>query len=189
MSVCDHLVAPGSAGLFRAAIIQSGPCQAQLAAARRASGPASTTRATPGCGDPRTAAACLRALPADKLRKPVWYYRIGEDTLSGPVTGNATSAGGSDDGDRRGARPPKVPVLIGTNRDEFTLVRRAAVPAAGTKPYTAGAVPAAARADTFGADAAAVGDALSAEPLRRQRAARRTRRRSPTGCSPASPIG
>ena len=29
MSVCDHLVAPGSVGLFRAAIIQSAPCQAQ----------------------------------------------------------------------------------------------------------------------------------------------------------------
>ncbi|HEY9264508.1 MAG TPA: carboxylesterase family protein, partial [Mycobacterium sp.] len=31
MSVCDHLVAPGSQGLFGAAIVQSGPCQAQLA--------------------------------------------------------------------------------------------------------------------------------------------------------------
>ncbi|MFX9552034.1 carboxylesterase family protein, partial [Acinetobacter baumannii] len=31
MSVCDHLVAPGSQGLFAAAIIQSGPCQAQVA--------------------------------------------------------------------------------------------------------------------------------------------------------------
>ena len=29
MSVCDHLVAPDSEGLFRAAIIQSAPCQAQ----------------------------------------------------------------------------------------------------------------------------------------------------------------
>ena len=29
MSVCDHLVAPGSEGLFSAAIIQSGPCRAQ----------------------------------------------------------------------------------------------------------------------------------------------------------------
>ena len=29
MSVCDHLVSPGSAGLFRAAIIQSAPCQAE----------------------------------------------------------------------------------------------------------------------------------------------------------------
>ena len=27
MSVCDHLVAPGSEGLFRAAIIQSAPCR------------------------------------------------------------------------------------------------------------------------------------------------------------------
>ena len=37
MSVCDHLVAPGSAGLFRAAIIASGPCSAQavLATAER----------------------------------------------------------------------------------------------------------------------------------------------------------
>jgi len=31
MSVCDHLVAPESWGLFRAAIVQSGPCQAQVA--------------------------------------------------------------------------------------------------------------------------------------------------------------
>lgn len=29
MSVCDHLVALESAGLFRVAIMQSGPCQAQ----------------------------------------------------------------------------------------------------------------------------------------------------------------
>ncbi|HJT94888.1 MAG TPA: hypothetical protein VJ777_23625, partial [Mycobacterium sp.] len=39
MSVCDHLVSPGSAGLFRAAILMSAPCQAQadLAAATRRS--------------------------------------------------------------------------------------------------------------------------------------------------------
>ena len=82
MSVCDHLVAPGSAGLFRAAILQSGPCQAQLALpdAQRAS--LDYARAA-GCGDPATAAACLRALPAGKLRRPVWYYGIGDDRLAG----------------------------------------------------------------------------------------------------------
>ena len=69
MSVCDHLVAPGSEGLFRAAIIQSGPCQAQydLPTAQRTS---LHYAAEAGCGDPATAAECLRALPADKLRGP-----------------------------------------------------------------------------------------------------------------------
>lgn len=119
MSVCDHLVAPGSEGLFRAAIIQSGPCQAQvgLPAAERIS--VDYARAA-GCGDPVTAAACLRALPVEKLRKPVYYFGIGDDFLSGPVTGTtvlptdpmAAFATGS---------AAKVPVMVGSNRDEFTL--------------------------------------------------------------------
>ena len=60
MSVCDHLVAPDSAGLFRAAIIQSAPCQAQadLAAGRRQS---VDYAAAAGCRNPATAAAvCAR---------------------------------------------------------------------------------------------------------------------------------
>lgn len=119
MSVCDHLVAPGSAGLFDAAIIQSAPCQAQAAlpvAERRSLDYAAGV----GCPDPATAADCLRALPADKLRKPVWFVGIGADELTGPVTG--TTALPVDPvraiADGQAAR---VPVLIGTNRDEFTL--------------------------------------------------------------------
>ena len=119
MSVCDHLVAPASAGLFRSAIIQSGPCQAQLPrpAAERAS---LDYARDAGCGDPRTAVACLRALPAEKLRKPVWYYRIGDDALSGPVTGTAVLPEDPVKAIAAG-RAAKVPVLIGTNHDEFTL--------------------------------------------------------------------
>jgi para-nitrobenzyl esterase len=119
MSVCDHLVAPGSQELFSAAIIQSGPCQAQLALPEAERISVDYARDA-GCADPATAAECLRALPADKLRDPVRYFRIGEDGLSGPVTGTkllpkdpmTAFAGG------RGAR---VPVAIGSNRDEFTL--------------------------------------------------------------------
>ncbi|AFM15753.1 carboxylesterase type B [Mycolicibacterium chubuense NBB4] len=119
MSVCDHLVAPGSKGLFRAAIIQSGPCQAQarlpVAQARSIDYAAGF-----GCADPATAARCLRALPADKLRKPVWFYGIGDDQLTGPVTGSQTlptdPVAVIDEG-----RAEHVPVLIGTTRDEFTL--------------------------------------------------------------------
>ncbi|MDT5364828.1 MAG: para-nitrobenzyl esterase [Mycobacterium sp.] len=119
MSVCDHLVAPGSAGLFRAAIIQSGPCQAQVALPEAQRASLDYARQA-GCGDPMSAADCLRALPADKLREPVWYFRIGDDALSGPVTGTATLPVDPVTAFARGGAA-KVPVAIGSNRDEFTL--------------------------------------------------------------------
>jgi para-nitrobenzyl esterase len=119
MSVCDHLVAPGSVGLFRAAIIQSGPCQAQ--ADRPTAERVSMDYATAvGCPDVATAGDCLRALPATKLVKAPWYYNVGADSLTGPVTGTdelpidpmAAFAEG---------RAARVPLLIGTTHDEFTL--------------------------------------------------------------------
>jgi len=119
MSVCDHLVAPGSQGLFDAAIIQSGPCRAQVALPEAEHISVDYARDA-GCPDPAAAAECLRALPADKLRKPVRYFRIGDDALSGPVTGTALLPKDPmvafADGDAA-----RVPVAIGSNRDEFTL--------------------------------------------------------------------
>jgi para-nitrobenzyl esterase len=119
MAVCDHLVAPESAGLFRAAIIASGPCSAHapLPVAQQDSIDYAVAR---GCADPATAATCLRALPADRLTEPPWFVRMGDNVLSGPVVGLpglpvdpvATLASGG------GAR---VPLLIGTTHDEFTL--------------------------------------------------------------------
>ena len=153
MSVCDHLVAPGSADLFRSAIIQSGPCQAQLALPEAERISVDYAREA-GCGDPVTVAACLRALPASELRKPVWYFRIGENRLSGPVTGTtvlpvdpmaAFATGG-------GAR---VPVAIGSNHDEFTLF--VALQYLRLKrPYTEAQYPQL-LSETFGRDAEAVG--------------------------------
>lgn len=153
MSVCDHLVSPGSAGLFRAAILMSAPCQAQadLAAATPRS---LEYAAAAGCPDPATAGTCLRALPVDALRKPVWYFNIGSDELTGPVTGSALipqpplTAFGTD-------RSERVPVLIGTTRDEFTLFVALRYLRHGQR-YTTGDYPQL-LADTFGADAAAVG--------------------------------
>jgi para-nitrobenzyl esterase len=119
MSVCDHLVSPGSAGLFRAAIIQSGPCQAQVAlpAAQRAS---LDYAASVGCGDPPTAADCLRSLPVDKLDSRPVYYHVGDDGLTGPVTGTPLLPLEPITAAAQG-RTAKVPVLLGTNHDEFTL--------------------------------------------------------------------
>ena len=151
MSVCDHLVAPGSAGLFRAAIIQSGPCQAQvgLPEAEKAS---LDYAAQVGCGVRESAAECLRALPPERLQDVPSYYRIGEDSLSGPVTGTTAlptdpvAAFGRGDYTR-------VPVLIGSNRDEFTLFV-AMQYLRGTR-YTAEQYPEL-LSDTFGANAGAV---------------------------------
>jgi para-nitrobenzyl esterase len=154
MSVCDHLVAPGSKGLFRSAIIQSAPCgaQADLATAERRSVEYATRV---GCGDPGTAGDCLRALPVDKLRKPVTFFDIGEDALPGPVIDSAVlpvnpvTAMARNDAAR-------VPVLIGTNRDEFTLFVALQYLRLG-KVYTAEQYPQLLR-DTFGANAGAVGE-------------------------------
>ncbi|OBB02236.1 carboxylesterase [Mycolicibacterium fortuitum] len=153
MSVCDHLVSPGSAGLFQAAILMSAPCQAQadLAAATPRS---LDYAAAVGCPEPVVAAACLRSLPVDRLRKPVWYFNIGSDALTGPVTGSAVvpQAPPVAFGSGRGER---VPVLIGTTRDEFTLfvalryLRQGQRYVAGDYPWLL--------SETFGTDAAAVG--------------------------------
>ncbi|MDR3660753.1 MAG: carboxylesterase family protein [Mycobacterium sp.] len=152
MSVCDHLVAPGSAGLFRAAIIASGPCQAQVALpeATRAS---LAYASAAGCGDSANAADCLRALPVDKLRKPVWYYHIGENSLSGPVTGTALLPVDPMQAASTGAAA-RVPVMIGTTRDEFTLFAALQYLRAG-KRFHADGYPQL-LASTFGTDADAV---------------------------------
>ncbi|BBY62938.1 carboxylic ester hydrolase [Mycolicibacterium helvum] len=121
MSVCDHLVAPDSAGLFRAAILQSGPCQAQAdrATATRVSAEYATSA---GCTEPEpdAIAACLRSLPTPKLQRGPLYVRFGPDELTGPVTG--TDRLPVDPmADVALSRVPKIPVLIGSNGDEFAM--------------------------------------------------------------------
>jgi len=75
MSVCAHLAAPGSAGLFERAIIQSGPCTLRwpypptwgpLPRSQREDLGVSLTKQL-GCTYEATAAACLRRLPVSKL--------------------------------------------------------------------------------------------------------------------------
>ena len=130
MSVCDHFVAPGSAGLFHAAIIQSGPCQAQ-ADRHTAERVSVDYAAAVGCADPRTAADCLRALPPDKVRPPPVYYRLADNGLTGPITGTPALPVDPMTADQRGeggAGP-------GADRHQprrVHIVRRDAVSAAGS---------------------------------------------------------
>lgn len=152
MSVCDHLVAPGSAGLFRAAIIQSGPCQAQGAL------PAAEQRSIDyavglGCGLMELAAQCLRDLPADKLHGAPTYSDFGGIAVTGPVTGTAALPVDPVTAFAEGSAA-RVPVLIGSNRDEFTLFVAGQFMRQG-QDYTAERYPHL-LSETFGADAAAV---------------------------------
>jgi para-nitrobenzyl esterase len=119
MSVCDHLVAPESEGLFRAAILQSGPCQAQAdrATAQRVS---TDYAVSVGCTDPAAVAACLRALPTETLQRAPLYVGFGPDKLTGPVTGTDRLPTDPMTAFALG-RAPKVPVLIGSNGDEFAM--------------------------------------------------------------------
>ena len=64
-SVCGHLVAPGSRGLFARAMIQSGSCPSRTLGEAEAVGSAVAQRA--GCADPAAAGRCLRDAPVAKL--------------------------------------------------------------------------------------------------------------------------
>jgi para-nitrobenzyl esterase len=131
--------------LFRAAIIQSGPCQAvaDRSTAERVSLDYATAA---GCADPDPAADCLRGLPVVKVAAPPWYYHLGGDSLTGPISGTASlpvdpmTAIAED-------KAARVPVLAGTNHDEYTLF-------AATQFLRRGRIPdyPQALADTFGAD-------------------------------------
>lgn len=122
MSVCAQLAAPGSAGLFHRAILQSGPCTHIVPDVGPWTIP--LTEALPkgedlaqrvGCEDEKGAAECLRAAPVADLLEAV-----GRETQLQPAYGNAVlpdePAEAIDRGDFN-----HVPVIVGSTRDEHRL--------------------------------------------------------------------
>ncbi|WP_433665304.1 carboxylesterase/lipase family protein [Nocardia sp. CA-128927] len=121
MSVCDHLASPASEGLFRGAILESGPCelQADRTTAVTRSEEYANTVGCPG-GDATAVAQCLRGLPADRLMTtPLEYAGPAGSRVPGPVTGQPLLP--EPTSGFRAGKAAKVPVLIGTNHDEFTF--------------------------------------------------------------------
>jgi para-nitrobenzyl esterase len=103
-SVCGHLVAPGSRGLFAQAMMQSGSCTTVTQAQAEASGAA--LESAVGCAD----VACLRRTPASALidaPQPSIGLVRGTPTL--PVDPAVAVASGHF---------ARVPIVIGSNRDE-----------------------------------------------------------------------
>ena len=122
-SVCDQLASPGAAGLFQRAIIESGACTSPDSAISEAAGEAGgeAMAADLGCGDPATAAACLRALPADRVIKAKAHRRglLGKESWA-PTYGGATLPLSPREAFEQG-RFAAVPVIDGTNHDEARL--------------------------------------------------------------------
>ena len=115
-SVCAHLVAPGSAGLFHRAILMSGDCAAIPLAQAETSG-ASFAANRLGCADPRTRVACLRGKTAEQILEAT----AGQSGLMSAA--NFSPGGDLFPGLPRdlvaAGRFHKVPVMTGTVHDEF----------------------------------------------------------------------
>jgi para-nitrobenzyl esterase len=134
-SVCSHLAAPGSAGLFQKAILQSGQCTGR----KWSPGPPTwfplprsereqhglDVAAKAGCSNPGTAAACLRDLSPAELNK--WSD---DGVGSGPTVGGGLLPLSPDRAFATG-RFNHVPIIQGTTRDEHRLFTAAIETATG----------------------------------------------------------
>ncbi|MEU4232397.1 carboxylesterase family protein [Nonomuraea sp. NPDC026600] len=106
-SVCAHLTAPGSRGLFNGAIIQSGSCTTQSVSQGEQSGMSIATQL--GCADDATAVACLRALTPARL--------VDGPQFSSFVSGGPVLPESPNDAVRAG-HFQRVPLIVGSTRDE-----------------------------------------------------------------------
>jgi carboxylesterase type B len=103
-SVCGHLTAPGSRGLFAQAMMQSGSCLSRTEAQAETSGAALASAV--GCAD----VACLRRTPVSALiDAPASSFALVRGTPTLPADPAVAVASGHF---------ARVPVVIGSNRDE-----------------------------------------------------------------------
>ncbi|MBM7787391.1 carboxylesterase/lipase family protein [Tenggerimyces flavus] len=118
-SVCAHLAAPSSRGLFQRAITQSGACENKVLTPAKAQDFGARATADLGC----TTAACLRSVAPERLlpllnggRVPV--HSRADDRPWGPVAGTTFLPRQPGEAIRIG-RAARVPLLLGGTRDEM----------------------------------------------------------------------
>jgi para-nitrobenzyl esterase len=191
LSVCLHLVAPGSRGLFHRAISESGLCDLPLPTRAEQEMHAMDVATSLGCGGAGDVAACLRARTTIEVRSAT---ALSGDLLD--ISAGTRVAWPSVDGtviprDFRAAvaagEAADVPVVLGWNRDEGTLFiglaemqgttvddavyHRVVMQVAGNTGVAAPAIeaayPIASYPDPGAALAAVLGDATLACPSRR----------------------
>ncbi|MEV4123206.1 carboxylesterase/lipase family protein [Micromonospora sp. NPDC049645] len=118
-SVCAQLAAPGSAGLFHRAIMQSNSCANPVQTRAAAVEAAQEFARRIGCTDTAVVAACLRASDPARLVETAGYPGAGVDL--GPVVDGHTLPVDPAEALATG-RLHRVPVLTGMNRDESRLL-------------------------------------------------------------------
>jgi para-nitrobenzyl esterase len=117
LNVCALLATPAAAGLFDAALIQSGGCVADPRNKALATG--ATLAANSGCSTAADVAACLRSkTPAELLAAlpPVVSVSGGQAPYQPSVDGTLLPAAPIDQ--IRAGQHNRVPVVIGANADE-----------------------------------------------------------------------
>ncbi len=128
MSVCAHLASPQAAGLFRAAIIQSGLCTSPGNAVTLAEAQTRNTRYASNLGCQVTDLACLRSLDPQKLLSTkVPGLRPASAQVWSPVYASAALPLQLRDAFESG-RFNQVPVMNGTTHDEGRLFVQVASP-------------------------------------------------------------
>ena len=156
-SVCAHLAAPGSRGLFNRAVVQSGPCANPMVTKAEADRRGAAATASLGCDTAADVAACLRAQPVAALLDltPPGYppTSVMRDRMWLPVVGTPVLPRQPGEALRAGSAAG-VPLLIGSMRDEMRPFVGFAYDAGG-RPLTAAAYEALVTR-TFGADAPAI---------------------------------
>ncbi|WP_431045545.1 carboxylesterase/lipase family protein [Streptomyces sp. P1-3] len=136
-AVCSQLASPGSRGLYRAAIIQSGAFADCAGTPRKkAAADGLAFAAKLGCTEPGTAADCLRAKPAKEILDAqngtgpdLWRYTVGGRELPLQPADAFTSG-----------RAARVPVMNGANSKEGLVFAYDSFDRWGT-PLTAHAYP------------------------------------------------
>lgn len=158
-SVCNHLVSPPAAGLFHRAILQSGACTSPSTSLSQAAAEAAGSTFAQNLECTANVAACMRGLSAATVAGASATARVGAGLGWAPAIGGTTLPRASASALRAGDFH-KVPVLLGSNREEyriFVALRELGQSTAISAGQYAGFVNA-----SFGAGAAAV---LGAYPL------------------------
>ena len=124
-SVCILLASPAASGLFQRAIVESGLCVQPLSDLTEAERQGQRFAELLGCGDAPDVLACMRAAPADQViatlpSDPNVVFSKGEYGSWFPVVDGNVIPQPLEDLFRAGEFN-RVPVLIGSNRDEGTL--------------------------------------------------------------------
>jgi para-nitrobenzyl esterase len=131
-SVCDQVASPTAKGLFQRGISISGfynfnvntiwwpaDCKSRLQTEAQAQREGAKFAAAVGCGNPGSAAACLRAVPASTLaEKGGQFLEPFAGGAIGPIVNGTTLPMPAAQAFSRG-RVNKVQLMIGVGRDEF----------------------------------------------------------------------